>query len=56
MGKEKGDKIVCPKCQNDTFRFFEKRLSTRLLAGRERQLVCAKCGYSESIYKIGDEN
>jgi predicted nucleic-acid-binding Zn-ribbon protein len=51
MGEEK---VVCPKCQNDTFNITEKKLSDRMLASRERTVTCTECGYSENLYKIGD--
>ena len=50
---EFGEKLICPKCENDTFKLFEKRGSSRMLASMERRLVCTECGYYESIYKIG---
>lgn len=50
------DKIICPECNNDTFRIYSKKLGSRMFASEERSVVCSECGYSESLYKIGDKD
>ena len=58
------DKIICSECSNDTFRIYStSRKSTWISSGyasmnlsEERLVVCAECGHSESLYKIGEND
>jgi len=48
--------IYCPICQGDFFILKEVVFSGRMLASRRFYIICVKCGYSESLYKINEAN
>jgi len=47
--------IKCPKCEGETFKITRERLSDRMFARDKMTVTCTGCGYSESLYKIGEE-
>ena len=47
--------VKCPKCRGETFKITRERLSDRMLASAKMTVTCDSCGYSESLYKIGEE-
>jgi len=48
------NKVSCPKCGGFAFAIYRERLGDRLLAGEKLTAECVSCGYSESLYKLGE--
>ena len=48
-----GEPVCCPKCGGEHFALRKVTLSDRMLASARMDVVCVKCGYTESLYEIG---
>ena len=48
-----GEPVCCPKCKGEHFALRKVTLSDRMLASARLDVVCVKCGYTESLYEIG---
>ena len=49
------ESIKCPRCGGDAFKITREKLGDRMFASDKMTATCTGCGYSESLYKIGEE-
>lgn len=47
--------VKCPTCGGETFKITRERLSSRMFARDKMTVTCTGCLYSESLYKIGED-
>jgi len=45
--------VCCPNCSGAHFKLHKVKLSGRILPSNRLDVVCIKCGYTESLYEIG---
>lgn len=47
--------VKCPSCGGETFKITREKLSSRMFADDKLSVICIGCGYTESLYKIGEK-